>query len=71
MVKVNWKLIKPGKNTKKKTRIQNINNYEKIILIQEYCEYRNKYRALNKTKFLTMISDILKQQTGYHLVNFQ
>ena len=46
-----------------------MNKYKKLFLIQEYCKYRNKYCVLNKTKFWAMISDILKQQTGYHLVN--
>lgn len=60
-----------GERPQKKARTRNINKYEKLFLIRECCEYRNKYRALNKTKFWAMISDILKQQTGYHLINPQ
>ena len=48
-----------------------MNKHEKLILIRECCEHAQEYRALNKTKFWAIISDILKQQTGYHLVNLQ
>lgn len=48
-----------------------MNKHEKLTLIRECCEHAEEYRALNKTKFWAMISDILKQQTGYHLVNPQ
>ena len=61
----------PGERHQKKARIRNMNKHEKLVLIRECCEHRNEYRALNKTKFWAMISDILKQQTGYHLVNPQ
>lgn len=54
-----------------KTQTRNMNNYEKIILIQESYDHVQKYCALNKTKFWAMIFDIFKQQTGYYLVNLQ
>ena len=55
----------------KKTQTRNINKHEKLIFIRECCEYAQEYHALNKTNFWAMISNILKQQTGYHLVNPQ
>ena len=55
----------------KKTQTRNMNKYVKLILIRECCEHAQEYRALNKTKFWAIISDILKQQTGYHLVDPQ
>lgn len=48
-----------------------MNKHEKLALNWECCEHVEEYCALNKTKFWAMISDILKQQTGYHLVNSQ
>lgn len=44
-----------------------MNKHEKLVLIQECCEHADEYRPFNKTKFWAMISDLLKQQTGYHL----
>lgn len=60
---------KIGEKYYKKAQTRNINKYKKLFLIWECCKYRNKYYALNKTKCWVIISDILKQQTGYHLVN--
>lgn len=48
-----------------------MNKHKKLFFIWEYCKHRNKYYAFNKIKCQTIISDILKQQTGYHLVNSQ
>lgn len=61
----------PAERQQKKSRTRNMNKHEKLVLIRECCEHAQEYRALNKTKFWAMISDILKQQTGYHLVNPQ
>lgn len=54
---------------RKKPRTRNMNKYEKIRLIRECCEHAEGYRPGNKTKFWAMISTLLKQHTGYELVN--
>lgn len=58
-----------GERPKKKTRMRNMNKQEKLILIRECCKHADEYRALNKTKFWAIISNLLKQQTGYNLVS--
>lgn len=40
-----------GEKPQKKAWTQNMNKYKKFILIQKYYEHKNKYYALNKTKF--------------------
>lgn len=52
---------RPAERQQKKARIRSINKYEKLVLIYKCCEHAQDYRALNKTKFWAMISDILKQ----------
>lgn len=42
---------------------------KKLVLIRECAEHAEQYQPGNKTKFWAMISDILKQQTGYELAN--
>lgn len=58
-----------GEQPKKKARTRNMNKQEKLVLIRECYEHADKYRPLNKIKFWAMISSLLKQQTGYDLVN--
>lgn len=54
------KTNKIGEKCYKKTQTRNMSKHKKLVLIQEYYEYSNKYRALNKTKFWVMISNIFK-----------
>lgn len=62
---------RPAERQQKKALTYNMNKHEKLVLICECCTYVQEYCALNKTKFWAMISNIFKQQTGYHLVNPQ
>ena len=62
-------LERQEEQAKKKACMRNMNKQEKLILIWECCKHADKYRLLNKTKFWAMISNLLKQQTGYNLVN--
>lgn len=54
---------------RKKGRNRNMTTHEKLVLIRECVEHAEEYRPGNKTKFWAMISDILKQHTGYELAN--
>lgn len=46
-----------------------MNKQEKLVLIRECCKHADEYLPLNKITFWAMISSLLKQQTGYDLVN--
>lgn len=58
-----------GEQPKKKAHTRNMNKQEKLVLIRECCKHADEYLPLNKIKFWAMISSLLKQQTGYDLVN--
>lgn len=57
--------------TRKRGRNRNMNAREKLVLIRECCEHMDEYRPGNKTKFWAMISELLKQHTGYDLMHPQ
>lgn len=54
---------------RKQTRTRNMNKYGKLRLVQECCKHAEEYCPANKTKFWAMISNLLKNHTGYELVN--
>lgn len=56
---------------KRRPRNRNITPQEKLVLIRECCEHADEYRALNKTKFWAMIQNLLKNRTGYDLVDLR
>lgn len=44
---------------------------EKLILIWECCEYVDKYQPGNKMEFWAVITELLKNKTGYYLMYWQ
>ena len=54
---------------RRRPRNRNMTPQEKLVLIRECCKHADEYRTLNKTKFWAMIQELLKNQTGYDLVD--
>ncbi len=67
----NWDDDQPEVWPRKRNRNRNMNIREKLVLIRECVEHADEYRPGNKTKFWAMISELLKQQTGYELISPQ
>ena len=53
---------------RKKGRSRAMNAQEKLVLIRECCEHSDEYKNGNKTGFWAMISKLLKDRTGYDLL---
>lgn len=52
----------------KKTWNKNIKLYKNLVFIWKYYEHLNKYKTNIKKKIWVIISNFLKQKTGYKLV---
>lgn len=66
-VQENHSLEEIKNRPRKKGRNRAMNAQEKLVLIRECCEHADEYKLGNKTAFWAMISQLLKEQTGYEL----
>ena len=54
--------------SRKKGQNRAMNAQEKLVLIRECCEHADEYKNGNKTAFWAMINKLLKNRTGYDLL---
>lgn len=55
--------------SRRRHRNRNMTPQEKLVLIRKCCEHADKDRSNNKGKFWIMIRQLLKERTGYDLVD--